>query len=260
MQTEDARERPSDPPTRQRAAPARQVALVTGGATRIGRALAVGLAEAGYDIAVSYWSSAAEAREVQARTEALGRRFVAVRADLAQVGAASEIAQAVASGFGRLDLLVNSASSFRRASLLEVASEEWDEVMAVNLRAPFLLVRAAASLLRQARGAVVNIVDLSAFQAWTAFPHHSVSKAALLHLTKVMAAALAPEVRVNAVAPGRVLDPPASAAEPAAERREALLDRPGQPEDVVQAVLYLARAPFVTGEAAVCDGGRLVRA
>ena len=247
-------------PPKVRGASGREVALVTGGATRVGRAVALGLADAGYDIAISYWSSKAGAAEVGARAEALGRRCLAVEADLSRAGGPAKVAEAVASEFGGLSLVVNSASSFVAADLLAVTRKEWDDVMAVNLRAPFLLVRDAAALLRRARGSVVNIVDLSAFQAWAAYPHHSVSKAGLLHLTKVMAVALAPEVRVNAVAPGHVLDPAdARPAEPEAGPRAALLDRSGQPEDVVQAVLYLARAPFVTGEVMVCDGGRLLR-
>lgn len=238
----------------------REVALVTGGATRVGRAVALGLAEAGYDIAISCWSAAAEAREVEARAEAMGRRCLTVRADLSDAEGPAQVAQAVAAEFGALSLLVNSASSFEAADLLAVTCDEWDDVMALNLRAPFLLVREAAPLLRQAGGAVVNIVDLSAFEAWAGYPHHSVSKAALLHLTKVMAVALAPRVRVNAVAPGHVLAPAdASPAESEAAQRKVLLDRPGRPEDIVRAVLYLARAPFVTGEVMVCDGGQLAR-
>lgn len=237
-----------------------KVALVTGGATRVGRAVALALAKAGYDIAISYWSSGAEAAEVEARAETLGRRCVAVEADLSDAEGPAKVADAMATEFGALHLLVNSAASFVAADLLAVTCKEWDDVMAVNLRAPFLLVRDTAAMLRRAGGSVVNIVDLSAFQAWAACPHHSVSKAGLLHLTKVMAVSLAPHVRVNAVAPGHVLAPadPHPAESTAAQRR-ALLERPGQPEDVVRAVFYLARAPFVTGEVMVCDGGRLAQ-
>jgi pteridine reductase len=131
--------------------------------------------------------------------------------------------------------------------------------MALNVRAPHLLVRAAASMLREAHGNVINLTDLSAFQPWTEHPHHAVSKAALAHLTRVQARALAPDVRVNAVAPGAVL-PPDDLSE---ERRRALaavtpLKRLGTPQDVVDAVLYLAHAPFVTGQILVVDGGRMV--
>ena len=169
--------------------------------------------------------------------------------------------EAVRAAYGRLDLLVNSAASFEAAPLLDVDAEAWDAVMALNVRAPHLLVRAAAELLRASRGCVVNISDLAALQPWTERPHHAVSKAALAHLTKIQARVLAPEVRVNAVAPGAVL-PPDDFPE---ERLRALaaatpLKRLGTPEDVAEAVLYLARAPFVTGQVLVVDGGRLLGA
>ena len=273
------------------AAPAR-VALVTGGAVRVGRAIALGLAEAGWDVAISYHSSSDAAEEVRARVASLGRRSLAVGADLAEPEAPARVVDAVAAEFGALDLLVNSAASFRSAGLLDVTREEWDDVMALNLRAPFLLVRRAAPMLRRAQGTVVNIVDLSALQPWTSHPHHSVSKAGLLHLTKVMARSLAPEVRVNAVAPGHVLAPSGEGAAPAAratrsaarlappgegavgggakgpavaarglaaEAAGAVLERPGRPEDVVEAVRFLTDARFVTGDVVVCDGGQLLR-
>jgi len=235
------------------------VALVTGGAVRIGRALSLGLAEAGYDVVVHYHSSATEAREVCDRIQELGRRTARVSADLGDPEAAGTIIATVRNELGRLDLLVNNAASFESAALEDVDAAGWDAVMNVNLRAPHLLVRAAADLLRSNRGAVVNLVDLSAFQAWTEYPHHAVSKAALAHLTKVQARALAPEVRVNAVAPGAVLLPEHYSS----KRREALrkaapLQRVGTPDDVVRAVIFLAQAPYVTGQVLAVDGGRLV--
>lgn len=236
-----------------------RVALVTGGAVRLGRAISVGLARAGYDLMVTYHSSEAPGRGLQAVVRATGRRCELVRADLSEAAAAAAVIHAVRSAFGRLDLLVNSAASFEARALLDVDAEEWDAVMALNVRAPHLLVRAAAVLLRAGRGCVVNITDLSAFQPWREHPHHAVSKAALAHLTRVQARALAPEVRVNAVAPGTVLPPDKLSA----ESRRALADaaplsRLGTPQDVVDAVLYLARASFVTGHVLVVDGGRLL--
>jgi pteridine reductase len=236
-----------------------RVALVTGGAVRLGRAIALGLADAGYDLVVTFHSSAGPAREVENLVRAAGRRCEIVRADLADAASPERVIAAVRTAFGRLDLLVNSAASFEASPLLEVDADAWDAVMALNVRAPHLLVRAAAELLREAHGNVVNLTDLSAFQAWTERPHHAVSKAALAHLTRVQARALAPTVRVNAVAPGAVLPPD----ELSEERRRALagvtpLQRIGTPQDVVNAVLYLASAPFVTGQILVVDGGRLV--
>jgi pteridine reductase len=236
-----------------------RVALVTGGAVRLGRALALGLADAGYDILIGYRFSSDAAREAVAEIERRGRVAEAVQADLADPEASSLLADAVRQRFGRLDLLVNSAASFRSVPLMDVDAEEWDRVMDLNVRAPHLVVRACADLLRASRGCVVNITDLSVFQAWTVYPHHAVSKAALAHLTRVQARALAPEVRVNAVAPGAVLPPedwPEARWDALAER--AVLGRTGSPEDVVQAVLYLAEARFVTGHVLPVDGGRLL--
>ena len=236
-----------------------RVALVTGGGVRVGRALAVGLAEAGYDVAVTYRSSSSAADEVVAEIHALGRRALAVHADLADASAPEQIAEAVAGGFDRLDLLVNSAATFDARPLLEVDASAWDAVMAVNVRAPHLLVRACADLLRSSTGSVVNITDLSAEQAWLDYPHHAVSKAALSHLTRIQARALAPEVRVNAVAPGAVLPPddwPRERWEKLAE--QAPLRRTGSPRDVLGAVLYLASADFVTGVTIHVDGGRIL--
>jgi pteridine reductase len=189
----------------------------------------------------------------------MDRRCELIRADLSEPAAADAVIASVSAAYGRLDLLVNSAASFEARPLLDVDAPAWDAVMDLNVRAPHLLVRAAAPLLRGSRGNVVNITDLAAFQPWRERPHHAVSKAALAHLTKIQARVLAPDVRVNAVAPGAVL-PPDDLPE---ERRQALaaatpLERLGTPEDVVQAVLYLAHAPFVTGQVLVVDGGRLL--
>jgi len=237
----------------------RQVALVTGGAARIGRAITLGLAEAGYDVVVGYHSSDAGAREVAGGVEALGRRAVIVQGDLARTEAVDRLASAVRADFGRLDLLVNNASLFRAVPFLEVDEEEWDRVMAVNLRAPFLVVRALADLLTGAGGSVVNIVDLSAFRPFLRYPHHSVSKAGLLQLTRVMARALGPAVRVNAIAPGTVLPPEGSSDEEVErEQRRSALGAIGAPDDVVRTVLFLAGSPFVTGEVITVDGGRIL--
>lgn len=236
-----------------------RVALVTGGAVRVGRAISLGLATAGYDVGITYRSSEDEAASACDEIESMGRRCETARVDLADPRAADTVVDAVSEHFGRLDLLVNSAASFDARPLLDVDAEHWDAVMAVNVRAPHLLVRAAAPFLTEAGGSVINIADLAAFQPWTDRPHHAVSKAALVHLTKIQARALAPSVRVNAIAPGSVLRP-----EGWSEDRwqdiasRAPLGRPGTPQDVVDAVLYLATAPFVTGQVLTVDGGRLL--
>lgn len=236
-----------------------RVALVTGGSVRLGRAIALGLARSGYDLVVGYRSSDAAADEVRAEAEQLGRRCQTVRGDLSEPEVAEALVAAAAAAYGRLDVVVNSAASFRSIPLADVDAGEWDSVMNLNVRAPHLVVRAAEGLLRESKGSVVNITDLSAFQAWTEYPHHAVSKAALAHLTRVQARALAPDVRVNAIAPGAVLPPD----DWPQERWDALaarapLQRTGSPEDVVEAVLYLVGADFVTGQILPVDGGRLL--
>lgn len=235
----------------------RKVALVTGGAVRLGRAITLGLAEAGYDLVVHYHSSAGPASETVEQVEALGRRAVTVQADLGRGEGARKLAAAADEAFGRVDLLVNSAATFEQAELMQVDEESWDQVMNVNLKAPFLTVQAAAAMLKACRGTVVNLVDLSAFQPWTRYPHHSVSKAGLMHLTKILARVMAPHVRVNAIAPGAVLPPDDfSDADRSREVARTPVGHLGTPEDVVRTVLFLAGSPFMTGEVVVVDGGR----
>jgi pteridine reductase len=236
-----------------------RVALVTGGAVRVGRAISLALAEAGFRVVVHYHASESAAKTLRARVEGLGRECQLVRGDLSLPETAERLVGETAGLFGRLDLVVNNAACFHAQPLEAVDAGMWDEVMDVNVRAPHLLVRAAAPMLRANHGAVVNIVDLSAFQAWTEHPAHAVSKAALTHLTRVQARALAPEVRVNAIAPGAVLPPEGYTPERLeALRRSAPLGRLGTPEDVARTVLFLAESPFVTGQVVAVDGGRLL--
>ncbi len=206
---------------------------------------------------VNYHNSEAEAAVVAKAVAAMGRKAVVVRGDVSDAGDVAHLAETLRQEFGRLDLLVNNASIFPGKPLLEVEEREWDRVMAVNLKGPFLMVKATADLLESSGGNVVNLVDLSAFQPWVDYPHHAVSKAGLLHLTRVMARALAPRVRVNAIAPGAVL-PPEDYDDEMVERsrKRSALGTLGSPEDVVRTVLFLDRSPFVTGEVIVVDGGR----
>lgn len=236
-----------------------RVALVTGGGVRVGRAIALGLGEAGWDVAVNYRTSGREAEEVAERIREGGQRAILAPGDVSDAAQVSTMVEKIRASFQRLDLVVNNASIFPAGDLLELDEEAWDRAMDVNLKGPFLVVRETADLLRQARGSVVNLVDNSAFRPWSGHPHHSVSKAGLLHLTRLMARALAPKARANAVSPGPVLLPESYGDE---ERRRALertaLKRLGTPEDVVRAVLFLADSPFVTGEVIVVDGGTLL--
>ncbi len=234
----------------------RKVALVTGGAVRIGRALSIALAREGFDVAVHYHSSSSDARSLKQEILGLGRECLTVQADLGVASQVGAVVDAAVERFGRLDLVINNASLFHEQPLFEADVEEWDRVFAVNLRAPFLVAKAAREFLQASRGCLINIVDVSAFEAWVRYPHHSVSKAGLLHLTRIMARELAPDVRVNAIAPGTVLPPEeADSAEIEREVDKTLVGALGSPQDVVDTALFLERSPFITGEVIVVDGG-----
>lgn len=237
-----------------------RVGLVTGGAHRVGRTLVLGLARAGADVVIHHHSSADAAAETAEAVRSLGRRAETVPADLSDPHAAPALADAARSAMGRMDILVNSASLFESARFEDVTAEAWDRVMAVNLRAPFLLLQATAPLLGTSKGVAVNIADLAGVQAWPAFPHHGVAKAGLIHLTRVAARALAPDVRVNCIVPGTVLPPE----DYTAEQIEASVDRTvlgriGSPDDVVEALLFLIRSDFATGSIVTVDGGRTLK-
>jgi NAD(P)-dependent dehydrogenase (short-subunit alcohol dehydrogenase family) len=241
--------------------PAGKVALVTGGGIRVGRAIALGLAGAGARVIAHYNSSAREADEVVELIRKGGGEAVAIGADLSRQAEVERLASEALGAFGGVDILVNSASIFPEEGLGEVDEELWDRTMAINLKAPFFLTQRIGAAMRAGRGGVViNLGDLAGLQAWLGYAAHAVSKAGLIHFTKVAARALAPEVRVACIAPGTVLPPddhPADEILKLAER--APLRRNGTPEDVAEAVLYLTRADFVTGEVLVLDGGRMLR-
>jgi pteridine reductase len=237
-----------------------RTALVTGAAHRVGRALALALAREGADVAIHYHGSADKARETAREVERLGRRAVLLQADLAQAAEAEALPGRAVDGLGRLDILVNSASLFESARLQDVTTGDWDRVMAVNLRAPFLLTRAAIPFLETAGGVIVNIGDLAGIQAWPAFPHHGVSKAGLIHLTRVSARSLAPRIRVNCVVPGTVLPPEDYTEEQVtASVERTVLKRLGSPRDVEAAMLFVIHSDFATGSIVVVDGGRMLR-
>jgi NAD(P)-dependent dehydrogenase (short-subunit alcohol dehydrogenase family) len=236
-----------------------RVALVTGGAHRLGRAFSLGLARAGADVIVNYHTSEAEAEETAATIRSLGRRVVTVRADVSTAAGVGRLVDATRHAFGRLDILVNSASLFERQPVLEITEADWDRVLGVNLKGPFFLAQAAVPLLSEHGGVIVNIADLSALQAWPTFAHHAVSKAGLVHLTRILARALAPRIRVNALVPGTVLPPSGYEGEDwVCGRDRRVVEREGAPEDVANALLYLIGAGFVTGQCMVVDGGRML--
>jgi pteridine reductase len=237
-----------------------KVALVTGGGRRVGRALAEALAQRGTTVAVHYGASKAGAEAVVRAIEASGGTAAAFGADLTDPQAPDALIAAVAGRFGTIDILVNSAAVMVRTPFGEVRASDWDSMFALNLRAPFFLSQAAAPLLRRAKGAIVNIADLAAFETWPGYIPHGLTKGGVVQMTRALARMLAPEVRVNAIAPGTVLLPDDWSEADAAKLDETTpLKRQGSPADVVQAMLYLLEADYVTGETIVVDGGRHIR-
>jgi pteridine reductase len=237
-----------------------RVALVTGAGRRVGRAIAVALGAQGMRVAVHYNESVEGARDTASMIEDGGGSAALVRADLSQVTACEQLIDSLVLEHGELHTLVNSAAMMLRTPVGSVTEHEWDAMFALNARAPFFLAQHAAPVLRLAKGNIVNIADLAAFETWTGYVPHGMTKAAVVQMTRALAHALAPEVRVNGVAPGVVLLPDGFNADDAEHlRRTTPLRRVGTPEDVAEAVLYLVRAEFVSGEVIKVDGGRHVR-
>ena len=237
-----------------------KVALVTGGAQRVGGAISAALGRAGADVVINYLQSQTAAEALQAELEQAGVRASSFKADVSRSDEITDLIAHVRARFGRLDVLINNASVFERSPLLEITEAMWDRVLGINLKGPFFVAQAAVPLMRaNGGGMIVNIADLSAYQAWPSYAHHGVSKAGLVHLTRIMARALAPEIRVNGIAPGTVLPPDdydGTAGDGTSDRR--VLARPGTPDDVIHALFYLLEGNFVTGQTVIVDGGRLL--
>jgi pteridine reductase len=238
-----------------------RVALVKGAGRRLGRAFAEALAARGMTMALHYNSSASGADELRNQVVAAGGRAECFQADLADPASARGLSARVAEQFGQLDVLVNSAAVMQKVSFEDTTPDIYDEVMNLNLRSVFFVSQGAAPFLRKTRGKIVNMADLSGLEPWPGYVTHSISKAGVVMLTKVLARSLAPEVTVNAIAPGAVLVPADyDAAERARLADSTPLGRLGTADDAVQALLYLLeRADFVTGDVIVVDGGRLLR-
>jgi pteridine reductase len=234
-------------------------ALVTGGAVRVGRAISLALGKAGYDVAIHYASSSDAASEVRKAIREGGGHAASLHANLLKPLEAENLVARAAAELGGLDLLVNNAAIFPHARPEAVSVDEWDEVFALNTRAPFLCSRAAAAVMRN-RGSIVNVADSGVDEGWPGYATYLASKAALVSLTRSLARAWAPRVRVNAVAPGPVLLPDSFGPEEEAEAAaRTALNRIGTAGDVADAVLFLDRAEYVTGEVLYVDGGaRLV--
>ncbi len=236
-------------------------ALVTGGARRIGREIALALGKAGADVAITYRASLSEAEHAIGEIEALGCRAIAIECDVRSEASVRQAVASAASRFGRLDLLVNNAAVFDSAALERVSLEQWDAVFETNTRGPFLVAREALVHLRAVQGRIVNIGSLGGIRAWAGHAHYCASKAALHMLTQAMAKAFAPEVSVNCVAPGWIEFEPFDAGKgPDGDARRIAARTPmrrnGTADDVAQAVLFFATGPsFVTGQILAVDGG-----
>jgi len=239
-----------------------RTALVTGGARRVGAAIARRLHAAGANLVLHYRDSAIDADKLAAELNALrARSAVTIKAELLAPIAPRALVAAALQGFGRLDLLVNNASSFFANEVGTIEASHFEELIGSNLRAPLFISQEAAPHLAEARGSIVNIVDIHADRPLKGYPVYSVAKAGLAALTRSLALELAPEVRVNAVAPGAIAWPEDGQLE-AEEKSRILkttpLGRIGSPEDVAQAVHFLACAPYVTGQIVAVDGGRSI--
>jgi pteridine reductase len=233
-----------------------KVALVTGAGKRLGRAVALRLAAEGAGVAVHYRQSESEAREVVGEIIGAGGRAVSIGAELTSVDEIRRMVRDAARELGRLDILINSAANFLPSSVISTTEEVWDAALDTNLKAPFFCAQAAAPWLKRTKGAIVNFADTGGLLGWPGYLAHSIAKAGVVMLTRVLAKSLAPEVRVNAIAPGTITmpgDPPEWEAD---FSKVAPLKRSGTPEEIGDAVLFLIRSEFTTGQVLVVDGGR----
>ena len=233
-----------------------KVAIVTGGARRVGQVIALTLAEKGAHVAFTYRTG--DWHETLDGIRAHGVEGMALRLDVRERDQPKACVEQVVERFGRVDILVNNASVWQSSPFLEIDYEQWESSLAINLTGPFLCSQAVAPhMLRQRSGTIINITDLSAFQTWPRFADHSASKAGLVAITRVMAAELAPYVRVNAIAPGTIMLPDnANEAKVQWATENSLLKRVGTPEDAAKTVLFLVESDFCTGAVYYVDGGR----
>ncbi len=234
------------------------VVIITGAAVRVGREIALTLAARGAHIAFTYLAADEPWQQTKSEIEALGVNCLAEQMEVRDSAQVRAFIEKVSSHFGRIDVLINNASIWLKSPLLQIMEADWDLSLDVNLKGPFLCAQAVAPLmLKQERGVIINITDLSAFQVWSGYAHHAASKAGLVSLTKSLAVELAPHVRVNAIAPGTVLLPPNSSPEKVAWAVDnSLVKRVGSPQDVAQLTIFLLENDFATGAVYFVDGGR----
>lgn len=238
--------------------------LVTGGAKRVGAAIVRRLHAAGANVAIHFRSSAYEAFALRGELNDLRENSaISVQADLLEASTLPRMVKEVVQHFGHLDALVNNASSFYATPLAEIDATQWNDLVGTNLQAPLFLAQAAAAELRRQHGCIVNIVDIHAERPMHGHLLYSVAKAGLVALTKGLAQELAPQVRVNAVAPGVIVWPEGDEWNDEEKRRKivahTLLKREGSPDDIAKAVRFLiADAPYITGQIIAVDGGRSI--
>ncbi|MCJ7825039.1 MAG: SDR family oxidoreductase [Anaerolineales bacterium] len=234
-----------------------KIALVTGGAHRVGREIALALAHAGCHLAIHYHHSEKAAKDTASTAQTLGENAAIFRADLSKLDQIDGLFGLIDSEFGALDVLVNSAAIMKKVGFQKADEDDWHNTIDLNMKAPFFCIQKAAERMRiNGAGAIVNISDIAGLRPWRDYPLHSISKTGLEMLTKVAALAYAPEVRVNAVAPGPVLKPDKMSDTRWREIGGVLpLQRSGSAADIARAVIFLLENDFITGETLVVDGG-----
>src|SRR6201993_5253686 len=234
-----------------------KTALITGAARRLGRASALALAEAGADVGITFRNSARDARKTVVDLCGLGVRAFALRCDVTDEASVRTMMKEAGRELGRIDILVNNAANYETAEFDKLTVRQWDAIFASNTRGPFLVSREALKWLRERKGKIINMGSLGGLRPWPTHAHYCSSKAAVHMLTKVMAKALAPEIAVNAVAPGMIdLGEKAAAAFMKKMAKETPMRRNGRGEEIAAAVLFFATAPqFITGQILTIDGG-----
>lgn len=238
-----------------------QVALVTGGGRRIGREVVLALGRAGADVVVNYNHSRSEAQATVREVKGHGVRAIAIRADVRRPAQVRRMFRSVEARFGQLDILVNNAGIFFPARWDQLTEQHWDQILAVNLKGPFFCAQAAAKMMQRRKGGqIINISSLGGLNAWPDYMHYCSSKAGLIMLTQCLAKALAPDIRVNSVAPGTILFP--------GEKKDRMtesiirstpLKKAGHADDIARMVLYLiCHSDFITGQIFSVDGGKSI--
>jgi NAD(P)-dependent dehydrogenase (short-subunit alcohol dehydrogenase family) len=232
------------------------LAIVTGASQRLGKAIALELARNGYAIGLHYFQSQSHAENTSREIEKLGQTAILLQADLRDSCQIQDLFSRVPSDRFHLDILVNSAAVIKQKNLVNLTLEEWDNTLNINLRAPWLLSVEAAKMMNPSGGSIINISDTGTHKVWASYGAYLVSKSGLEMMTKLLAKTLAPSIRVNGVAPGLILpSPEMDPGEWEALQAHVPLKKSGDPRHIADAVLYLARHEYITGETLVVDGG-----